>query len=71
LGRRGVNSNRKKDNPESSGNNAAVGIKLVTKLQRDFGLGRGEAEAIVLALAEKVQVLRSADALPRGMPRTA
>ena len=31
--------------------------KLVTKLQGDFGLGKGEAEAIVLALAEKAQVL--------------
>ena len=31
--------------------------KLVIKLQGDFGLGRGEAEAIVLALAEKAQVL--------------
>jgi predicted nucleic acid-binding protein/predicted HTH domain antitoxin len=31
--------------------------KLVTKLQRDFGIGRGEAEAIVLALAEKARVL--------------
>lgn len=31
--------------------------KLVTKLQEDFGLGRGEAEAIGLALAEKAQVL--------------
>ena len=31
--------------------------KLVTKLQTDFGLGRGESEAIVLALAEKAQVL--------------
>jgi predicted nucleic acid-binding protein len=31
--------------------------KLVTKLQGDFGLGRGEAAAIVLALAEKAQVL--------------
>ena len=31
--------------------------KLVTKLQGDFGLGRGEAEAIVLALTEKAQVL--------------
>src|ERR1039457_138563 len=31
--------------------------KLVTKLQGDFGLGRGEAEAIVLALAEKAEVL--------------
>ena len=31
--------------------------KLVSKLQGDFGLGRGEAEAIVLALAEKTQVL--------------
>ena len=31
--------------------------KLVTKLQGDFGLGRDEAEAIVLALAEKTRVL--------------
>jgi predicted nucleic acid-binding protein len=31
--------------------------KLVTKLQGDFGLGRGEAEAIVLALAEEAPVL--------------
>jgi len=31
--------------------------KFVTKLQGDFGLGRGEAEAIVLALAEKARVL--------------
>jgi predicted nucleic acid-binding protein len=31
--------------------------KLVTKLQEDFGLGRGEAEAIVLAVAEKAEVL--------------
>jgi predicted nucleic acid-binding protein len=31
--------------------------KLVRKLQLDFGLGRGEAEAIVLALAQKAQVL--------------
>jgi predicted nucleic acid-binding protein len=31
--------------------------KLVTKIQEDFGLGRGEAEAIVLALAEKARVL--------------
>ncbi len=31
--------------------------KLAVKLQGDFGLGRGEAEAIVLALAEKAQVL--------------
>lgn len=31
--------------------------KLVTKLQEDFGLGRGEAEAIVLALAGKGRVL--------------
>lgn len=31
--------------------------KLVVKLQGDFCLGRGEAEAIVLALAEKAQVL--------------
>ena len=31
--------------------------KLVTKLQGDFGLGRGEAEAIVLALREKARVL--------------
>jgi len=31
--------------------------RLVTKLQGDFGLGRDEAETIVLALAEKAQVL--------------
>jgi predicted nucleic acid-binding protein len=31
--------------------------KIVVKLQGDFGLGKGEAEAIVLALAEKAQVL--------------
>ncbi len=31
--------------------------KLVAKVQADFGLGRGEAEAIVLALAEKACVL--------------
>jgi predicted nucleic acid-binding protein/predicted HTH domain antitoxin len=31
--------------------------KLVPKLQKDFGLGRGEAEAIVLALADKACVL--------------
>lgn len=31
--------------------------KLVVKLQGDFGLGKGEAEAIVLALAEKADVL--------------
>jgi predicted nucleic acid-binding protein len=31
--------------------------KLVVKLQGDFGLGRSEAEAIVLTLAEKAQVL--------------
>jgi len=31
--------------------------KLVPKLQEDFGLGRGEAEAIVLALADKACVL--------------
>src|ERR1700688_1100140 len=30
--------------------------KLVTKVEEDFGLGRGEAEAIVLALAVKVGV---------------
>ena len=36
---------------------AAKNRKLVVKLQGDFGLGRGEAEAIVLALAEKAQVL--------------
>ena len=28
--------------------------KLVTKIQEDFGLGRGEAGAIVLALARKL-----------------
>ena len=31
--------------------------KLLTKVAEDFGLGRGEAEAIVLALAEKARVL--------------
>jgi len=31
--------------------------KLVRKLQADLGLGRGEAEAIVLALVEKAQIL--------------
>jgi predicted nucleic acid-binding protein len=31
--------------------------KLVTRLQGDFGLSRGEAEAIVLALAETTRVL--------------
>jgi predicted nucleic acid-binding protein len=31
--------------------------KLVTKLRADFGLGRGEAEAIVLALGEKARIL--------------
>ncbi len=31
--------------------------KLVTKLQGDLGLGRGEAEAIVLAFAVKARVL--------------
>ena len=31
--------------------------RLVTKLQGDFGLGRGEAEAIVLALAERARIL--------------
>jgi predicted nucleic acid-binding protein len=31
--------------------------KLVTKLEEDFGLGRGEAEAIVLALGAKARVL--------------
>jgi len=31
--------------------------RLVTKLQGDFGLGRGEAEAIVLAVAEEAPVL--------------
>jgi len=31
--------------------------KLVAKVQADFGLGKGEAEAIVLALVEKAQVL--------------
>jgi predicted nucleic acid-binding protein len=38
----------------------AIAVKdrrLVTKLQGDFGLGRGEAEAIVLALAERARVL--------------
>ena len=31
--------------------------KLVAKVKADFGLGRGEAEAIVLALVEKARVL--------------
>jgi predicted nucleic acid-binding protein len=31
--------------------------KLVVKLQEDFSLGRGEAEAVVLALAEKARIL--------------
>lgn len=31
--------------------------KLVIKLQEDFALGRGEAEAIALALAEQARVL--------------
>ena len=31
--------------------------KLITRVQGDFGIGRGEAEAIVLALAEKARVL--------------
>ncbi len=31
--------------------------KLVAKLQADFGLGRGEAAAIALALKEKAQLL--------------
>jgi len=31
--------------------------KLVVKLQADFSLGKGEAEAIALALTEKVQLL--------------
>jgi len=30
---------------------------LVTKLRGDFGLGRGEAEAIALALEEKAQIV--------------
>jgi predicted nucleic acid-binding protein len=31
--------------------------RLVSKLQADFSLGRGEAEAIALALSEKAQLL--------------
>ncbi len=31
--------------------------KLVTKLRGDFGLGRGEAEALALALEKKVQIV--------------
>jgi predicted nucleic acid-binding protein len=31
--------------------------KLVTKLRGDFSLGRGEAEAVALALAESAQIL--------------
>jgi predicted nucleic acid-binding protein len=31
--------------------------KLVAKLRADFGLGKGEAEAVALALSEKAQLL--------------
>lgn len=31
--------------------------KLVTKLRGDFGLGKGEAEALALALEEKAQIV--------------
>ncbi len=31
--------------------------KLVMRLEGDFGLGRGEAEAVALALGEKAQIL--------------
>ena len=31
--------------------------KLVAKLETDFGLGRGEAEAIALALKERAQII--------------
>lgn len=36
---------------------AARDKRLVAKVQGDFGLGKGEAEAIVLALGEKAAVL--------------
>ncbi len=36
---------------------AARDRKLIAKLQGDFGLGRGEAEAIVLALAERAPLV--------------
>jgi len=36
---------------------AAKNRKLVVKLQEDFGLGRGEAEAIALAFEEKAQLI--------------
>jgi predicted nucleic acid-binding protein len=36
---------------------AAKDKKLVAKLQADFGLGRGEGEAIVVALAEKARLI--------------
>jgi predicted nucleic acid-binding protein len=36
---------------------AVKDTKLARKLQGDFGLGKGEAEAVVLALGEKARVL--------------
>lgn len=36
---------------------AARDRKLITKVQGDFGLGRGETEAIVLALAQRTPIL--------------
>src|SRR5262249_35623580 len=36
---------------------AAKDKKLVAKLQADFGLGTGEGEAIVVALAEKARII--------------
>lgn len=36
---------------------AAKNKRLVSKLQRDFGLGKGEAESIALALEEKAQIV--------------
>ncbi len=38
--------------------------KFVRKVREDFALGKGEAEAIVLALAEKAQVLGIDDKPP-------
>jgi predicted nucleic acid-binding protein len=43
--------------------------KLVTKIQEDFGLGRGEAEAVVLALAEKARVVSEALAKLEGLAK--
>jgi len=54
-----IRRSQKKRTPNTGdeGREIPAATGLVTKLQGDFGLGRGEAEAIVLALAEKAQVL--------------